>query len=107
MCWTMYHPSTGSGNVDTPGNSFNGAHLYVQTVFEKEKVDLLTGKYLFDLDYMYQIAWDCKEARGSGGREVDVKTLPYDGTLPTCFFNIDVVEGEFNVVSGRVEDKPR
>jgi hypothetical protein len=97
----MYHAPFVLNAEPSPREPSN--HKWSRATLGKGKVDLLTGKYKVDLDYMYQIAWDCKEARGGGDREVDVDTLPYDGTLPTCFFNIDTLTGQFKRVTGLVE----
>ncbi|KAI9367076.1 hypothetical protein BJX61DRAFT_547845 [Aspergillus egyptiacus] len=51
--------------------------------------------YGVDKDEFYNNAYGCAEAFPDGGGkvEIDIKTLPLDGTLPTCFFNVPLVEG--------------
>ncbi|KAL4912921.1 hypothetical protein BDW62DRAFT_206072 [Aspergillus aurantiobrunneus] len=51
--------------------------------------------YGVDKDEFYNNAYACAEAFPDGGGKVssDYSTIPKDGSLPTCFFNVPLVEG--------------
>lgn len=57
--------------------------------------------YQFEIFSVYQNAWDCKHAHPEGPQEVDAANLPYDGTYPLCFYNIDVIKASFDKGNGK------
>ncbi|KAK2765526.1 hypothetical protein FQN54_008380 [Arachnomyces sp. PD_36] len=52
--------------------------------------------YGLDFDEFYTNAYDCAAANPEGGAKLssDASLLPKDGSIPGCFYNVPVVEGE-------------
>jgi hypothetical protein len=102
MCWRLTE-SPGSPE-QKPMNS--GNYWPYPAALDKDTVDKMKDKYKMDLDFVYQLCWDCKHARGDGDREMDANNIPYDGKYPTCFFNLDVIKGEFYTSDGKYSNEP-
>jgi hypothetical protein len=49
---------------------------------------------------MYDNAYVCRRDHKNQNYEVDTGNLPYDGTLPGCFFSINVMKGVFDYNTG-------
>ena len=79
-------------------------HQWVQRFLSQERADKMEKDYGINLAVVYKESLKCKKERGDGGRDVDAKIIPYDGNIPTCFFNLDIVKGKFNVQGGDYVD---
>jgi hypothetical protein len=53
------------------------------------------GSYKLNAEDFYTTAYDCKRSFPDGDGDIDVGALPYDGTIPKCFYNINVRKGEW------------
>lgn len=60
----------------------------------------MIDKYKTDMGKMYDNAYACRRDRKDGNFDLDAASIPYDGTLPGCFFSIDVKKGTWDKHTG-------
>lgn len=60
----------------------------------------MIDKYKTDMGAMYENAYNCRKDHKDQKYELDVSSIPYDGTLPGCFFSIDVKKGTWDKHTG-------
>ena len=96
-----FHLMRGISNSDEPGVHCGkpGDGKCKTEGFSDAEYDKLANKYSFDLESYYRNAYACEV---SGLDDVDMDNLPFDGSIPTCFFNPRTFKG--TIVGKLLED---
>jgi hypothetical protein len=96
-CYGVYSGEDSSCNAD--GDICAWWLLYMEDDKWAKLVDD-AGTYDVDPVAFYNNAYDCKKNNPDGDGAIDTGSLPYDGTMPGCFYKMDVKKGTYDTRLG-------
>ncbi|KAH9905571.1 hypothetical protein F4778DRAFT_667614 [Xylariomycetidae sp. FL2044] len=87
---------------DTQGTP-NGGKRPIPKEMDSKFKDKLVNDYKINWKDVHQNAYDC--AKSSGDKKMDTNKLPVDGSLPACYFAIDMKKGTWDGSGGEDDGK--